>query len=90
MQERITVEISLFGAFRELAEPSLCLELPRGATISDVRAALKEAVSRAHPQFKQKNLFDVSPLADETTILRNQEVLLRDTKLAIIPPISGG
>lgn len=90
MQDRITVEIELFGAFRQLAEESCHLELPHGASLRDVRAALKEAIARNHPEFTQKNLFDVSALADETAILRNDHVLLQDTKLAIIPPISGG
>jgi molybdopterin converting factor small subunit len=90
MQCRINVEVSLFGAFRQLAESSCHLELPHGASLRDVRDALKKAIAQKHPEFAQKNLLDISALADETTILRNDHVLMQDTKLAIIPPISGG
>ncbi len=90
MSGRINVEVSLFGAFRQLVEPSYQLELPHGASVRDVRAALKEKIAIKHPEFVQRNLFDVSALADETTILRNDHILSQDTKLAILPPISGG
>jgi sulfur-carrier protein len=90
MQGRINVEVSLYGAFRQLAEQSCHFELPHGACLRDVRTALKEEIARKHPEFAQRNLLDVSALADEHAILRNDDILLEDTRLAIIPPISGG
>lgn len=91
MQSRIKVEISLYGAFREIStNDTLTLEMPHGVTIREVKTALGEEIARRYPKFPQRKLLDSSPFADETTILRNDNILLRDTRLAIIPPISGG
>ncbi len=91
MQSRINVEVSLYGAFRQMtADDTLILNMPTGVSLGEVRVALREEIARRYPGFSQLKLLDSSALADETTILRNQEVLSRDTKLAIIPPISGG
>lgn len=90
MQSSIKIEVSLFGAFRELPNAFLTFALPYGASIGDVRTAMKKEMAKRHPDFAQKNLLDVSALADETKIFRNDETLLQDTKLAVLPPISGG
>lgn len=90
MPGRINIEVKLFGAFRELQEKSYRFDLPCGVHVDEVREALKSAIAKKSPQFAQKNLLDVSALATETAILRNDDVLTQDTQLAILPPISGG
>lgn len=88
---RIKVEISLYGAFKQIStNDTLTLDMPHGVTLREVKTALGEEIAKRYPGFSQQKLLDSSPFADETTILRKQDVLLRDTKLAIIPPISGG
>ncbi len=91
MPGSINVEVSLYGAFRHMAPgDTITLTVPSGATLGQIRAVLREEIARRYPAFSQMKLLDSSALADETAIRRNQEVLSRDTKLAIIPPISGG
>lgn len=84
MSGSITLTINLFGAFRghENGKP-LTLALPYGATLAEVRHALKAALNN-HP------LIDNSALADDTQILPEDAVFRHDTQLAILPPVCGG
>lgn len=84
MSGSITLTVNLFGAFRghENGRP-LMLSLPHGATLGQVRSALKAALND-HP------LINDSALADETQILPEDAVFERDTQLAILPPVCGG
>jgi molybdopterin converting factor small subunit len=90
MQSSIIVEVSLFGAFREMGDAPVILALPGGAQIRDVRRALRDEFTRRQPDFKQHKLLDVSMFADERTLRRDHEALAADTKLVILPPVSGG
>lgn len=90
MQSSINVEVSLFGAFREMGDAPILLSLPNGVTIRDVRQALHDAFTARNPEFKQHKLLDVSMFADERTMLRDAHALTQDASLVILPPVSGG
>lgn len=84
------VEVSLFGAFRDY-EPSaqVTLELPDGAQVSDLRAALHEHAQAHWPAFRP-GLLQYSAFASETSVLREHEPLPADGRMAVLPPVSGG
>jgi len=84
------ITISLYGAFRE-CDPrgSVELDLSQPATVSDLRAAF-EAHGRAHwPAFKS-GLLAASVFASEATLLRENEELPANGRVAVLPPVSGG
>lgn len=82
------IELSLFGAFREF-DALVVLELPAGARVADLRAAL-QAHGEAHwPRF-QAALLARSAFASESAVLRDHEPLPDNGRMAILPPVSGG
>lgn len=85
----MNVSIALFGAFRDLhGEPVLALDVA-GEKVADVRHALAVhlAQSSAHDR---SALIKASAFADETRVLRDNDDIPSDGKLAILPPVSGG
>ena len=81
----MTVEVKLFAVARQLANcETLRLELPREATVADVR----RAVVRQIPELKilgdhLRFSIDYAYADDETPVRQDSEV-------ACIPPVSGG
>lgn len=81
----MTLRVKLFARARDLAGTSeLAVELPAGATVADLRAALalqRPALTGLLPRcvFAVDNEF----AADETPLSAEREV-------ALLPPVSGG
>ncbi len=87
----ITLSIHLFGVFRSVSSGvPLCIEVPAGASMVQVRQALKSAFKQSHPDFEADALVDESALANEQEILPEEMVFRQDTSLAILPPVCGG
>lgn len=84
------VEVSLFGAFRDYQPDAMVtLDVPAGARVADLRAALS-AHGRAHwPGFKE-GLVKHSAFASETTLLRDAESLPEQARIVVLPPVAGG
>lgn len=84
------VEVSLFGVFRD-HEPAgkVVLELPEGARIAELRAALLEYAQAHWPGFRP-GLLQRSAFASETSVLRDNEPVPGDGRMAVLPPVSGG
>lgn len=84
------IEVSLFGAFRDLHPPArLELDLPEASRVGDLRAALS-AYGHAHwPAFRPA-LLASSAFASERAVLREGDALPDDGRVAVLPPVSGG
>lgn len=84
------ITISLYGAFREYdPRGSVELELAEAAKVGDLRAAFA-AHGQAHwPAFKP-GLLAASVFASESTLLRENEALPANGRVAVLPPVSGG
>ncbi|HDS1649491.1 TPA: MoaD/ThiS family protein [Stenotrophomonas maltophilia] len=83
------VTLQLFGAFSDLDERrEITLEVS-GATVADLRQALRELLPVRWPGFRA-GLLDYSAFADQQRVLRNHDVLPEDGRVAILPPVSGG
>ena len=84
------VEISLFGAFRE-HEPSarLALEVADAARVASLREALRAHGESHWPGFRP-GLLAKSAFASETTVLRDDDAIPADGRVAVLPPVSGG
>lgn len=83
-----SIDIQLFGAFRDV-EPTARVTLEvRGDRVHDARAAL-DAHAQAHWPPHACALVARSAFASETTILRDADPL-PDGMLALLPPVSGG
>jgi sulfur-carrier protein len=86
----MTVTLSLFGAFRDLAPAGqVTLQLPADATVADLRAAL-DGHARDHWPGYRPELLRVSAFASSREVLRDAELLPDDGQLAVLPPVSGG
>lgn len=91
MSGSVTLSISLFGAFRPFSDGAdIIVEVPHGATLSQVRQALTETLKHKNPGFNQEALITISALADEKEVLREHATFTRDAALAILPPVCGG
>jgi len=86
----VKVEVSLFGAFRS-HDPAarVVLEVPEGARVADLRAAL-DRHARAHWPAYRPELLQASAFASETTVLRDAEAVPAGVQMAVLPPVSGG
>ncbi|KRG66093.1 molybdopterin converting factor [Stenotrophomonas humi] len=83
------VTVQLFGAFSAL-DPSREIAVQiHGEHIADLRSALRELIAQRWPQFRA-GLLDYSAFADEHRVLRDNERLPDDGRVAILPPVSGG
>lgn len=84
------VQLSLFGEFRSYqADAQLALELPDGASVGDLRAALARHGAAHWPGFRA-GLLQGSAFASQTRVLRDGEPLPADGRMAVLPPVSGG
>ena len=79
------VEVKLFAVAKQLVgAETVNLELPRGATVKELRAALVQQ-QPAMADVVQHVLFAVNTeYADDETTIPN------DAEIACIPPVSGG
>jgi len=86
----MNIELRLFGAFRDY-DSSACIqvEVPDGARVADVRAAL-DAYGRARWPGFQPALLQRSALASDDAVLRDHEAIPADGRMAVLPPVSGG
>ena len=83
--------IRLFGAFRKYADGSeLELELPEECNLASLKKALAAHLAELDPNFSDHALILDSAFADEKNILTEQDMIVRGTKLAILPPVCGG
>jgi molybdopterin synthase sulfur carrier subunit len=81
--------VQLFGAFSELV-PAREISVPvEGGQIIDLRRALRALLQERFPQFRA-GLVDYSAFADEQRVLRDNDLLPSDGRVAILPPVSGG
>jgi molybdopterin converting factor subunit 1 len=79
------VRVKLFAAAKEKAgQGELELDLPTGATVADLRAA----IAKNHPQLAQ--LAAHAMWAINTTYANDQTPITPNSEIALISPVSGG
>lgn len=79
------VRVKLFAAARERAGGDTCaVELPDGATVGAVRAALVAEV----PELE--SLLEKATFAVDAEYATDATVIAADAEVACIPPVSGG
>ncbi len=84
------VEVKLFGAFRDHeTESKVILEFAPEARVADVRQGLAAYADAHWPQFSPK-LLAASAFASEHAVLREDDPIPADGKMAVLPPVSGG
>ncbi|TBR14643.1 MAG: molybdopterin converting factor [Lysobacter sp.] len=83
------IELQLFGAFRDAA-PSPCINVVvDGGDIAALRAAV-QSHAQAHWPPGLRALVARSAFANESTLLRDADLLPDDARVALLPPVSGG
>lgn len=85
----MNITIQCFGAFRPFGE-QISLQIPKGNTVSDMRAALLDRLKQIDASFNKPGLLDSSRFATETEILQESTPLKDGMSIAVIPPVSGG
>ena len=81
----MTLTVHLFARARELAgAPTLAVELPAGATVTDLRRALSNRI----PALAM--LLERSAVAVNHDFADDARVLVEGDEVAVIPPVSGG
>jgi molybdopterin converting factor subunit 1 len=79
------VKVKLFAAAKEKAgQGELELDLPAGATVAELRAA----IIKNYPQLSQ--LAAHAMWAINTTYANDQATIAPKSEIALIPPVSGG
>lgn len=81
----MTVTVKLFAAARDIiGSASIDLELPQGATVAEVRAAI------SHQYPAAERLIARSAIALNHDYALDSDVVPQNAELAVIPPVSGG
>ena len=81
----MTLSVHLFAAARDLAgTAALAVDLPAGATVADLRAALVAAAPALGPLLARSAVAVNHDFADDASVLSAGD------ELAVIPPVSGG
>ena len=83
------IQVQLFGAFSELVPDRMLQVEVDGDCVGDLRRAMREHLVLHWPSFRSA-LLDYSAFADEQRVLRDDEALPADGRLAVLPPVSGG
>jgi len=79
------IVVRFFARARDLAgADAVTVDLPRGATVADLRRRL----ATAYPTLA--NLLERSALAVQDEFAANSLVLLPESEVALLPPVSGG
>lgn len=81
--------VQLFGAFSELDPTREIAVEVAGGQVADLRAALKALLPLRWPAFRA-GLLDYSAFSDQQQVLRDDDALPDDGRVAILPPVSGG
>ncbi len=90
MTQTIQITVRLFGTFRKFHNTPLSLTLLSGASVSDIKIAVGQALQALNPAFNDLELLEKSALADDRAVLNPDASLTADTQLAILPPVCGG
>lgn len=80
----VTITVRLFGAFRKYGE-TLSFSIPAGSAVPEIRKKLSGLMDDA-----DKKLIADSVFANDDVIITDDEVMLSDAHLAILPPVCGG
>lgn len=89
--ELYTIKIELYGAFRNFDDGNeIVLHLPNGANLAAIKSAFVTALQNRYPDFDIEALVAVSAFADDCAIIGSGFAVMKDTKLAILPPVNGG
>lgn len=86
----ITLQIALFGIFRNSGASEITLDVPVNSDLVTVKKQLAVQFARDYPNFSSTHLIETAVLADETRVLNANERLTHSCKLAILPPVCGG
>jgi len=79
------VQVQLFARARDLAGAGVAeVELPEGSRVRD----LKRQLGLALPRLRQ--LLERSAIAVNDEYVADDDVLVADAEIALIPPVSGG
>lgn len=86
-----TLEIELFGALKRYrADGIVDLTVTLPIRISELRTLLANLLCEGDPGFNPDGIFKVAAFATETAVLPASAVIDAPTRLAVIPPVSGG
>jgi molybdopterin converting factor small subunit len=91
------LEIRLFGVFRSLSPSAHCvLKVQGGETVQEIKRLLCQRLGEFQEHTPQALTYDLggliakSVLASEFQVLADSEIIQVETRLALLPPVSGG
>ena len=78
------VDILAFGVAKDIfGSASVVLDLPEGASIAQLRSVLEDT----YPRLKELSSYMI---AQNESYAEDHEPLLKNSEVAVIPPVSGG
>ncbi|MEM9768538.1 MAG: MoaD/ThiS family protein [Cyanobacteria bacterium P01_D01_bin.71] len=81
----IAITVKLFAAYQDAyGQPELTLELPEGATVSDVR----DRLLTEHPELEKWR--DLTRFGVNLQLVEPGTLLQSGDEVVLIPPVSGG
>lgn len=91
MSQPITLQIDLFGSFRQYgAGTPLTIHAEHELTLAQLKEHIKKALLLRDPTFDRPELVDESAIADDQQIYSDDLIIAESRTLAILPPVCGG
>lgn len=91
------VQVRLFGAFRNLGLTEVALTLPgESVTVGEMKSLLAthfsttQGAGATSASFNAIALVEKSALASDSEVLDDQDRVMAGSRLALLPPVSGG
>jgi len=85
----INVNLSLYGAFKQIGVPKITLLMPMESTVADLRKSLEIYLNQSDRKISN-TLVHASVFATDEKILKDSDILSPELNLAILPPVCGG
>jgi hypothetical protein len=85
----IKVNITLYGAFRQLGVNKIILEIPSHSTCAILRESLIQYLHTSQIKISS-DLVRASVFATDECVLPNSALITDNLSLAVLPPVCGG
>lgn len=87
----IQIKLKLFGALRKFGTGSVIeVQTVSGTSIGDFRNTVAMKLRELSPGVNDAGLVFDSAFANETAILSDDYILIKNTEIAVLPPVCGG
>ncbi|MBP9777591.1 MAG: hypothetical protein KBD25_00250 [Rickettsiaceae bacterium] len=91
-QENININIKFFGPLKKYSKYKKldAILVKPGCTVSEFKNTLLGIITNLEQNSNARSLIMSSAIADDTRVYQNEDKLLKNISLLVLPPVCGG